>query len=98
MSPRETYEFCQCVLETEAMSAEELARKFPIGSMVCRENKPGCHRVMGYKKSIGGWVLIFDTHQDYAFFYEIPKRVLVAEELTNEDMDALRPTVVFEVS
>jgi len=98
MSPQETYEFCQSILEIESMTAGEISEKFPIGSMVARHNKLGYYKVMGYKQTALGWILIFDTHQDYAFLYYVPDRVCVEQEkYTEDDMMSLRPTVVFDV-
>ena len=69
MSPKETYDFCQRIFHIEAMTEDEIKQQFPIGSKVFKQNSIVDYQVQGYKRSTAGWILIFDTHQDYAFLY-----------------------------
>lgn len=96
MSPKETYDFCQRIFHIESMTEDEIRQQFPIGSKVTKENSIGKYLIKGHKQSAAGWILIFDTHQDYAFLYL--SQIQGCEETTQnfdmEELEALRPTTV----
>ena len=96
MSPKETYDFCQRIFHIEKMTEEEIKQQFPIGSKVIKNNSIGKYLIKGHKKSVAGWILIFDTHKDYAFLYSPQQQGCeeTTQDFDMETLDAPRPTTV----